>query len=163
MGWIKKQIFSTPKYLNSHARNYTMNMSQHYSLLEKVYCDAPINANYHPSIKIAEKHAEITIELSPRYHHAAHAVHGAIIFKMLDDAGFFAANSVVPEVFVLTANFSIHYLRPVAEGILRSVGDVIHFGSRQIIADAKCYNSAGKVVAEGRGVYMRTQLPISQK
>ena len=36
--------------------------------------------------------------------HAAGAGHGTIYFKMLDDAAFYAANSMVEEQFVLTTD-----------------------------------------------------------
>ena len=35
-------------------------------------------------------------------HHAANAAHGTIYFKMLDDAAFYAANSMVSDRFLLT-------------------------------------------------------------
>jgi acyl-coenzyme A thioesterase PaaI-like protein len=37
------------------------------------------------------------------HHHSIHAVHGSVYFKALDDAAFFAVNSLVEDVFVLTA------------------------------------------------------------
>ena len=48
--------------------------------------------------------------------HAAGAVHGSYYFKVLDDACYFAANSLVSDVFVLTVSFvitsySIHYTK----------------------------------------------------
>lgn len=89
-----------------------------------------------------------------------HAVHGCVIFKMADDAGFFAANSVVPDVFVLTANFSIHFLKPIATGYLVAKGTVIHKGNRQIITDSICYDESEHVVARGRGVYMPSRVSL---
>ena len=137
-----------------------MKLTEHYSLLEKVYVKAPVNAIYAPKMKVSEGFAEIEIELSPKYHHGMHAVHGSVVFKMADDAGFFAANSVLSEFFVLTANFNIHFLRPVVSGKLIGVGKVIHKGSRQILVDVECINEEGKVVAQGRGVYMPSKFPL---
>jgi len=137
-----------------------MDLTEHYSLLEKVYVDAPVNAVYSPKIQVSEGKAEVEIDISPKYHHGMHAVHGAVVFKMADDAGFFAANSVLPEFFVLTANFNIHFIRPIVSGKLIGIGKVIHKGSRQIIVDVTCFNQKEKIVAQGRGVYMPSSFPL---
>ncbi len=41
------------------------------------------------------------------YSYSAGAAHGTIYFKMLDDAAFYAANSMVSEHFVLTTQFNL--------------------------------------------------------
>lgn len=138
-----------------------MSADDHYKLLETVYTKAPVNAEYAPKIVVTEGNTEIQINLCEKYHHGMHAVHGAVIFKMADDAGFFAANSLIKDVFVLTANFNIHFIRPVASGIIRSVGKVIHRGSRQIITDSICYDKKGRIIAQGRGVYMPSKAKLT--
>ena len=60
---------------------------------------------------------------------------------MLDDAAFFAANSLVQDVFVLTKSFTIHFTRPVTQGIMRSIGQVIRQDGRQISAEAVLYDA----------------------
>ena len=99
-------------------------MTEHYRKLERMYQTAPVNEFYKPVMHISEGMAEIEIEIDKRFFHAAHAVHGSVYFKMLDDAAFFAANSIVEEVFVLTVSYNIHLVRPVDSGILKSVGIV---------------------------------------
>jgi acyl-coenzyme A thioesterase PaaI-like protein len=66
------------------------------------------------------------IPVRPEFFHAAHAVHGSVYFKALDDAAFFAVNSLVTDVFVLTASYNLYLTRPVTEGALRAVGRVVH-------------------------------------
>jgi len=70
---------------------------EHYRKLENLYASAPINAFYLPVMHISEGAAEIEIEVSHKLFHAAHVVHGSVYFKMLDDAAFFAANSLEPK------------------------------------------------------------------
>jgi acyl-coenzyme A thioesterase PaaI-like protein len=41
---------------------------------------------------------------------------GSVYFKMLDDAAFFAVNSIVEDVFVYTVSLNVQLLRPVASG-----------------------------------------------
>ena len=60
------------------------------------------------------------------YHHPLGAVHGSVTFKALDDAAFFAANSLIEDVFVLTTNFNLHFERPVSEGTIHAEGEVVN-------------------------------------
>ncbi len=74
---------------------------EHYRKLERMYAAAPVNAYFRPELKVSEGKAEVVIPVRPEFFHAAHAVHGAVYFKALDDASFFAVSSVVTDVFVV--------------------------------------------------------------
>ena len=132
-----------------------MSKTQHFSALEKMYLAAPINRIYKPTIVISAGRSEIEIELNEGYFHATGAVHGSVYFKMLDDAAFFAANSLEREVFVLTASFTTYLTRPVASGIIRSVGSVVNETRTQFIAESIAYNSEGKEIGRGNGIFVR--------
>jgi uncharacterized protein (TIGR00369 family) len=106
-------------------------------------------------IAISAGRAEITLPTQPSFYHAAKAVHGFVYFKMLDEAGFFAANSEVEDVFVLTTDFHINLLRPVGDGVLRAVGQVVHRAKSGIIAESVLYNAEGKQIARGSGTFVR--------
>ena len=85
-----------------------MTKKEHYSNLESMYAAAPVNSIYEPVMEVSEGQATIEIELSEKYHHSAGGVHGSVYFKMLDDAAFFAANSL-EEQFLRVNNF-VYYL-----------------------------------------------------
>ena len=80
---------------------------------------------------------------------------------MLDDAAFFAANSLEGDVFVLTTSFTTHLTRPVSSGTLRSVGRVVSRNKSQFIAEAVLHDSEGNQIGRGSGVFMRSKLPPS--
>lgn len=126
----------------------------HYRKLEHMYTTAPINAFFRPHATIAEGHCEVTMPLRPDFHHAAGAAHGAVYFKMLDDATFFAANSLIEDVFVLTVSFNLYLLRPISSGMVRAVATVVSHSARLIVAEGEVFNEAGKVVAKGSGSFM---------
>ena len=44
------------------------------------------------------------------------AAHGTLYFKMLDDAAFYAANSLVSDRFLLTTAFNLHFTKPMQRG-----------------------------------------------
>jgi uncharacterized protein (TIGR00369 family) len=138
-----------------------MSEAQHWERLEHLYLSAPTNAYYRPVIHIGDGVCEIEIAARADFFHAAHAVHGSVYFKLLDDAGFFAANSVVPDVFVLTANFNIHLLRPVSEGTLFAKGRLINAGARQLLAEASLYDGNDRLIAHGVGTYVRSKIALT--
>jgi uncharacterized protein (TIGR00369 family) len=134
---------------------------EHYRKLERMYHGAPINRFYEPVIRISEGRAEITMPMKPDFFHAANAVHGSVYFKALDDAAFFAANSLVSDVFVLTVTYTVYLTRPISEGAMHARGHVVHRSKNLIIADAELLDSADRQIARGTGTFMRSQIPLS--
>lgn len=134
----------------------------HFIALENMYLAAPINAFYTPIIEVSDSEASIEIEVSPKLFHAARAVHGSVYFKMLDDAAFFAANSLEREMFVLTTSFTIHLLRPISSGTLRAVGCVVNRSKSRFIAEAVAFSSDGNEVGRGTGVFVRGKTPLRE-
>ncbi|MEP2770915.1 MAG: PaaI family thioesterase [Fulvivirga sp.] len=140
-----------------------MNKSDHFQKLEWMYLHAaPINEFYKPSITIDEGKAVIEIDSHKKYFHAAHAVHGSVYFKMLDDAAFFAVNSVVKDAFVLTTNFNINLLRPVIFGKLRAEGELVFDAKKTFVAEAKLYNNDDKLIATGSGTFVKSNIELNE-
>jgi len=133
----------------------------HFRALEAMYLVAPINDFYRPRIEVFEAGSTIEIDLSPGFHHAAGAVHGSVYFKMLDDAAFFAANSLERDVFVLTTSFTTYLTRPVTSGVLRSKGKVVSRTRSQFIAQAVVSDDEGYEVGRGSGVFVRSKIPLA--
>ena len=101
-----------------------MERDPHFAGLERMYLAAPVNEFYRPRIEVSDSQATIEVDVKPDFFHSAGAVHGSVYFKMLDDAAFFAANSLETDVFVLTTSFTTYLTRPVTSGTMRSVGKV---------------------------------------
>jgi uncharacterized protein (TIGR00369 family) len=133
----------------------------HYRKLERMYAQAPINAYFRPALRVGEGRAELEIAVREDFFHAAGAIHGAVYFKALDDAAFFAANSLVTDAFVLTVSFQLHLLRPVAAGTLRATGTVVHRSRSLLIADAVVQDDEARVVARGTGTFMPGRTPLT--
>ena len=101
-----------------------------------MYASAPINEYFAPRLQIVDVGiAELRLTIRPDFHHAAHAAHGAVYFKALDDATFFAANSLVEDVFVLTVSFNLYLVRPISEGEVVATGRVVSRPKRLTIAE----------------------------
>jgi len=138
-----------------------MGNEEHYRKLERMYATAPINRFYNPTLRIDEGRAELTLAVRPDFFHVAGAVHGSVYFKALDDAAFFAANSLVEDVFLLTVSFNVYLTRPVSEGTIRAVGQVVHRSRRLIIAEAVLWDAEDREIARGSGTFMRSKVPLS--
>ena len=135
---------------------------QHYINLENMYLAAPINSIYRPKIEISEGQSQIEIKLNDGYHHSAGAVHGSVYFKMLDDSAFFAANSLEYEAFVLTTSFTTYITRSVSSGIIKAIGKVVNQNKSQFIVESIAYNSEGKEIARGNGVFVRGKFLLAE-
>lgn len=133
----------------------------HFAALERMYLAAPINTAHRPEIAVAEGGAVVTVEATPALHHSAGAVHGSAVFKLLDDAAYFAAASLVRDVFVVTAQFTVYFTRPVVGGVLRAEGRVAHAGRQQTVAEAVVTDEDGREVGRGSGLFVRGRAPLA--
>lgn len=132
----------------------------HYRKLERMYLAAPINEFFKPAIQIGRGMAEIKVHVDSRFFHAAKAAHGAVYFKSLDDAAFFAVSSLVEDRFVLTSNFNLYMLAPVAAGVVRSVGKVVSGGGSSFLAESVLYNEQEEEIARGSGMFVRSKVRL---
>ncbi len=137
-----------------------MKAEEHYQALENMYLAAPINMIYEPKIKVSHERAEISIAIKEVFFHAANAVHGSVYFKMLDDAAYFAVNSIVFETFVLTKKFTTDLKRPISSGLMSSIGKVLGITKNEIMAESAVYNGDGKEIGRGSGIFVRGKHPL---
>ena len=134
---------------------------EHFRKLERMYAAAPTNEYYAPDLKVGDGIAAVTIEIQQKFFHAAHAVHGSVYFKALDDSAFFAANSLETEVFLLTTSFNIHLIRPVTEGRITAHGTLTERTGRVFFAESKLRDEKGNLIGTGAGTFMRSKLALA--
>jgi len=137
----------------------------HFRKLERMYLSAPVNNLIYNGITIvvSDQKAELTLKIDEKFFHAAHAIHGSVYFKMLDDAAFFAVNSIVKDVFVYTVSFNVQLLRPVSSGIIKSIGELKFKSENLFIADSTLFNENNKVVGRGSGNFMKSKIQLTQE
>jgi len=134
---------------------------EHFEKLERIYVAAPVNKLLHPKIVVSEGQAEISMAVQEDFHHAAGAVHGSYYFKMLDDACFFAANSLARDEFFYTASFNVQLMRAVSAGALKAVGRVIREGRNMIFTEGTLEDDTGKEIARGSGLFARSGVKLA--
>ena len=133
----------------------------HYRALESLYAAAPINQLFRSRLEIVEEGvSRIHFSVDETLYHAAGAVHGTTYFKMLDDAAFYAANSLVSDYFLLTTAFNLLLTRPIHAGPIIAEGRWVNGRRRVLVADARLIDSEGEEVARGTGTFMRSRIPL---
>ena len=122
----------------------------------------PINHLFDSRLEIVEAGvARIRFDLDDRYFHAGGAVHGTSYFKMLDDAAFYACNSLVTDRFLLTTQFNLNFTRPLGAGPVVAEGRWISGARRVFVADARLVGPDGEEVARGSGTFMRSRIALA--
>ncbi len=134
---------------------------EHYRKLENMYQTAPINQFFAPRLTIGQGQAEVVMEVEPKFFHAAGAAHGAMYFKGLDDSAYFATNSLVTDVFVLTINFTTYLERPVSQGRIRCLGQVVMAAGNLFIAESRILDDQGREIARGSGHFVKSNIALT--
>jgi uncharacterized protein (TIGR00369 family) len=133
----------------------------HWRALEGLYASAPINQLFDSSLSIPiEGRASILFTVDERHYHAAGAAHGTVYFKMLDDAAFYAANTLVTDRFLLTTSFNLHFTRPVRMGPVRAEGRWISGRRRVLVAESRLIDADGEEIGRGTGTFQRSRIAL---
>ena len=140
----------------------TAGADAHFRALESLYAQAPINRFFDSSLEIHEAGvARIHFTIDERHYHAGGAAHGTSYFKMLDDAAFYAANSLVTDRFLLTTAFTLLFTQPLGVGPVVAEGRWTNGRRRVFNADARLLDRHGEEVARGTGTFMRSRIPLA--
>jgi uncharacterized protein (TIGR00369 family) len=134
----------------------------HFRALESLYRGAAINDLFESKIEISEPGlARIHFEVTPQTNHAAGAAHGTLYFKMMDDAAFYACNSMVSDRFLLTTAFNLVFTRPLKPGPVVAEGRWVSGRRRVFVGEARLILPDGEEAARGTGTFMRSHIPLS--
>lgn len=134
----------------------------HHRALERLYASAPINQKFASRLEIPGAGiSRLTFTVSEDDFHAAGAAHGTIYFKMLDDAAFYAANTLATDRFLLTTSFNLHFTKPVRSGEVVAEGKWVSGRRRVFVAESRLVDAEGDEIGRGTGTFMRSRIPLS--
>lgn len=140
-----------------------MTNREHYIKLENMMYSGPIVKLTGARVTVTKGEAHITLPVKKDFHHAAGTLHGALYFFALDTSAFFAVNSLVEDVFVLTTSFTTYITRPVSEGVVKAIGKAVYQNNSQFIGESVLYDSNNNEIARGNGIFVRSKIPLSDK
>jgi uncharacterized protein (TIGR00369 family) len=134
----------------------------HFRALESLYAAAPINQLFKSRLEIPHSGlARIHFEIGDQHYHAGGAAHGTSYFKMLDDAAFYACNSLVTDRFLLTTAFNLLFTRPLKAGPVIAEGKWVSGQRRVFVGEARLIDAQGEEVARGTGTFMRSSIALA--
>ena len=134
----------------------------HHRALENLYASAPVNDLFQSRLEVIEEgRARIRFSVTEASYHAAGAAHGTIYFKMLDDAAFYAANTLATDRFLLTTSFNLHFTKPVRVGEVVAEGRWVSGRKRVFVAESRLVDAEGDEIGRGTGTFMRSRIALS--
>ncbi|MCP4682961.1 MAG: PaaI family thioesterase [Desulfobacterales bacterium] len=134
---------------------------EHFRKLERMYVSSPCYEYFTPTLTVSRGSAEVVIPIKESFFHSGGATIGAVYFKGLDDSAFFAVNSLVEDVLVLTIGFNIYLTRPISEGRMKALGKVVHRSKNLFIAESSLVDSDGREIARGSGSFVKGKVKLS--
>jgi uncharacterized protein (TIGR00369 family) len=134
----------------------------HFRALESLYRSAPVNGLFSSTLAIEEPgRSRIEFAVTPQLFHAAGAAHGTVYFKMMDDAAFYACNSLVSDRFLLTTAFNLVFTRPLRPGSYVAEGRWISGRRRVYVGEARILMADGEEAARATGTFMRSHIALA--
>jgi uncharacterized protein (TIGR00369 family) len=134
----------------------------HHRALESLYRSAPVNRLFDSRIEVVEAgFVRIRFRVEEALFHAAGAAHGTLYFKMMDDAAFYACNSLVTDRFLLTTAFNLLFTRPMRSGEAVAEGRWASGKRRVLVGEARLIDAEGEEAGRGTGTFMRSHIPLT--
>ncbi len=102
------------------------------------------------------------VELSTMPYHLQHLgfIHGGVISTLMDNTGWYAAVSNLPEGCTsVTMEIKINYLKPASGAHLRALGKVIRQGKKTSFVTIELHD-ADNLVAFATGTYAVLEAPL---
>ena len=101
-------------------------------------------------------HAVLSMKMREDLMRNGRIAHGGAVATLIDSAMAFAIMPVLAEnEQSVTVDLTIHYLRPVSEGVARASARVVRSGKRVITVSAELFDGNEKLAATAISTYLR--------
>jgi len=101
-------------------------------------------------------HAVLTMKMREDLKRNGGIAHGGAVAALIDSAMAFAIIGLLGEnEHSVTVDLTIHYLRPVSEGLAKASARVVRAGRRVITVSAELFDGEGKLAATAISTYLR--------
>jgi acyl-CoA thioesterase len=100
--------------------------------------------------------AVFTMEMRDDLRQPSGVLHGGVTASLIDTAMAFAVRTRLDRKdATATIDLTIHYLRPVTEGIITCTAKLVRAGKRIFTVSAEVHNQEGKLIATALSTYTR--------
>jgi len=101
-------------------------------------------------------HAVLSMKLRHEHMRNNAIAHGGVIATLIDSAMAIAIMALLEEnQRTVTVDLTIHYLRPLTEGVAKSAARVVRAGRRVIVVSAEVLDDHDRLVATAVSTYLR--------
>ena len=101
-------------------------------------------------------HAVLSMKMRDDLMRNGRIAHGGAVATLIDSAMAFAIMPMLAEnERSITVDLTIHYLRPVSEGVARASARVVRAGKRVITVSAELFDGNEKLAATAISTYLR--------
>jgi acyl-CoA thioesterase len=101
-------------------------------------------------------HAVLSMKMRDDLMRNGRIAHGGAVATLIDSAMAFAILPTLAEnERSITVDLTIHYLRPVSEGVARASARVVRAGKRVITVSAELFDGNEKLAATALSTYLR--------
>jgi uncharacterized protein (TIGR00369 family) len=101
-------------------------------------------------------HAVLSMKMRDDLMRNGRIAHGGAVATLIDSAMAFAIMPMLAEnERSITVDLTIHYLRPVSEGVARASARVVRAGRRVITVSAELFDGNEKLAATAISTYLR--------
>jgi uncharacterized protein (TIGR00369 family) len=107
-------------------------------------------------VSLAVDEAVMTLRLRDDLRQPSGVLHGGVTAALIDTAMAFAVRTrLAREEHTATIDLTVHYMRPLVEGVATCTAKVVRAGKRIFTVSADVHNSEGKLIATGLSTYTR--------
>jgi uncharacterized protein (TIGR00369 family) len=107
-------------------------------------------------VRLERGEATLSLRSRPELMRMAGIMHGGALASLMDSASAFAALTVLgADVHTVTVDLTLHFLRPVTEGLVEAHARVLRAGRRIVTVSIEATNGDGKIVATALTTYLR--------
>lgn len=101
-------------------------------------------------------HAVLSMKIHDDLMRNGRIAHGGAVATLIDSAMAFAIAPMLEEnERSITVDLTIHYLRPVSEGVARASARVVRAGKRVVTVSAELFDGNDKLAATAISTYLR--------
>ena len=133
-----------------------------YELLQKIYKAAPTYHLAPPQMQISEGEAVFSINVLPDMLNTAGFLHGAFIFKLMDECSHMAAQTLVDDGLLVTSSFNMYFIKPVKSGEIKGIGKLLKANRQKYLVEAIVVNENNEEIARGMGEFMKANIELEE-
>jgi len=101
-------------------------------------------------------HAVLTMNLKSEHMRNDAIAHGGVVATLIDSAMAIAIMAMLEEnERTVTVDLTIHYLRPVTEGVAKASARVVRAGRKVVTVSAELFDKDDKLAATAISTYLR--------